>query len=164
MDNYASLLLLKAVCYRNMGFPLQAEKWLFNIIENEKRIVRDTYLLPFTCLELGYTSIKVKDYNLAETWFEKAKKDYSGFLLETPFHIKLHAAFKYIKKARNRQKMIEEDAKSVSSDDTDKCKKCYKECDLLQFGKKYPSNVGMTKNLNDLEIFEANQKECKVTS
>lgn len=54
-------------------------------------------------MEMGLTYIKLNEFELANYWFEKAKKDYSGYLLETLLHFRVHCGQRLIKKAKKKQ-------------------------------------------------------------
>lgn len=58
-------------------------------------------------MEIGLTYIRLNEFELANYWFEKAKKDYSGYLLETLLHFRVHCGQRLIKKAKKKQAEIE---------------------------------------------------------
>lgn len=58
-------------------------------------------------MEMGLTYIKLNEFELANYWFEKAKKDYNGYLLETLLHFRVHCGQRLIKKAKKKQAEIE---------------------------------------------------------
>ena len=58
-------------------------------------------------MEMGLTYIRLNEFELSNYWFEKAKKDYSGYLLETLLHFRVHCGQRLIKKAKKKQAEIE---------------------------------------------------------
>ena len=58
-------------------------------------------------MEIGLTYIRLNEFDLSNHWFEKAKKDYSGYLLETLLHFRVHCGQRLIKKAKKKQAEIE---------------------------------------------------------
>lgn len=48
-------------------------------------------------LELGLTKIGLESQTEAKYWLKKAKKEYSGYLLETIIHFRVHCALQTIK-------------------------------------------------------------------
>ncbi|XP_015786877.1 tetratricopeptide repeat protein 39B [Tetranychus urticae] len=97
LDDYLDLILMKGMCLRSMGFPYQAEQCFLEIIDNEKRLARDTYLAPHAAMELGLTYVRLNDLPAARRWLEKSRKDYTGYLLETMVHFRVHCAMRNIK-------------------------------------------------------------------
>lgn len=57
---------------------------------SEKKISLSTFIPPHTAMETGLTYIKLNEFELANYWFEKAKSDYKGYLLETLLHFRVH--------------------------------------------------------------------------
>ncbi|KAL0103336.1 hypothetical protein PUN28_017546 [Cardiocondyla obscurior] len=90
-DNEALLLLLKGTCLRHMNHPLLAEECLRNVLQLEKSIKEDTYLLPYATVELALLARDQGDIQLAIGFLEDAKKNYTGYLLESRLHFRIHS-------------------------------------------------------------------------
>lgn len=48
-------------------------------------------------MELGLTYVRLNDLPAARRWLEKSRKDYTGYLLETMVHFRVHCAMRNIK-------------------------------------------------------------------
>lgn len=57
----------------------------------------DTYLVPHAAMELGLTHLSMDNFAESKYWLEKAKRDYSGYLLETIVHFRVHCAMRIIR-------------------------------------------------------------------
>lgn len=90
-DNEALLLLLKGACLRQMQHPLLAEECLRRVLQLEKSIKEDTYLLPYATVELALLARDQGDIQLAIGFLEDAKKNYTGYLLESRLHFRIHS-------------------------------------------------------------------------
>jgi hypothetical protein len=69
-----------------------------------------TFILPHACMELGLTHLRTGELEEANVWFEKAKRDYSGYLLEMMVHFRVHCGqrvLKQLQRKRAQQKPIE---------------------------------------------------------
>lgn len=77
------------------------------LANSEKQISLSTWIPPHCSMEIGLTYIRLNEFELANHWFEKAKKDYSGYLLETLLHFRVHCGQRLIKKAKKKQAEIE---------------------------------------------------------
>ncbi|XP_077269828.1 tetratricopeptide repeat protein 39B [Temnothorax americanus] len=90
-DNEALLLLLKGACLRQMQHPLLAEECLRGVLQLEKSLKEDTYLLPYATVELALLAQDQGDTQLAISFLEDAKKNYTGYLLESRLHFRIHS-------------------------------------------------------------------------
>ena len=54
-------------------------------------------------MELGLTHLVLDNLTEARYWLEKAKKDYSGYLLETIVHFRVHTATRIIRTKLNQR-------------------------------------------------------------
>lgn len=97
IDRYALCLMLKGVCLRTLGYPMQAQEHFLKIIEYQDQLVANVYLAPHSCMELGLTFAVQGDYSQARHWLEKARKDYTGYLYETIVHFRVHCALRSLK-------------------------------------------------------------------
>ncbi|XP_074593365.1 tetratricopeptide repeat protein 39B-like isoform X2 [Brevipalpus obovatus] len=115
MDDYLDLVLLRGLCLRALGYHFQAEECFLLIINNEKRIVRDTYLPPHAAMELGLTFVRLGQFRTAHEWLEKSRKNYTGYLLETMVHFRVHCALRNIK-IMEQERGSSEDLEKVSQE------------------------------------------------
>ncbi|KAL6427087.1 hypothetical protein ACFW04_009332 [Cataglyphis niger] len=90
-DNEALLLLLKGVCLRQMQHRLQSEECLRRVLQLEKLVKEDTYLFPYATVELALLAQDQGDTQLAIGFLEDAKKNYTGYLLESRLHFRIHS-------------------------------------------------------------------------
>ncbi|KAG7207004.1 hypothetical protein KM043_000895 [Ampulex compressa] len=90
-DNEALVCLLKGVCLREMKHPLQAQEYLTRVLQLDKSIKEDTYLLPYATVELALLAQAEGDVQLAISFLEDAKKNYTGYLLESRLHFRIHS-------------------------------------------------------------------------
>ncbi|KAF4527043.1 hypothetical protein B566_EDAN001591 [Ephemera danica] len=91
-DNLALVLLLKGACLRQMKSPLQSEECLKEVISLESKIKEDVFLIPYAIVELALLLTDQKDYTKASQLLEDAKKNYTGYSLESRLHFKIHSA------------------------------------------------------------------------
>ncbi|KAK0088393.1 hypothetical protein PV325_012176 [Microctonus aethiopoides] len=91
-DNEALLLLIKGACLRQMKHPLQAEDCLKRVIQYEKQIKEDTYMVPYAVVELGILARDRGDIQSAISLLEEAKKNYTGYSLESRLHFRIHTS------------------------------------------------------------------------
>lgn len=101
-DNKALILLLKGSCLRHMGKPLQAEQCFKEIISMEKSIEYDTYIVPFSLFELAIIYENKGNYDKAVEVLEEAKKNYSGYSLDTRLHFLVHSQLTEINNRKHR--------------------------------------------------------------
>ncbi|XP_026637707.1 tetratricopeptide repeat protein 39B isoform X2 [Microtus ochrogaster] len=81
VDDECLVKLLKGCCLKNLERPLQAELCFNHIVESEKLLKYDHYLVPFTLFELaclyksqGDIDKAIKTLETAREWGEKEKK------------------------------------------------------------------------------------------
>ena len=87
-----SMLLLRGVCLRNQNKNEEAIKCFTEILDNESNIKSATYIPPHAAFELGLTHMNVKNYADAKRWLERARDHYTGFLVESLVHLRIHGA------------------------------------------------------------------------
>lgn len=58
----------------------------------ESSIKVDTFVVPHTTMELAVLKLSQKQYDEAKIWAKQARSNYTGYLLETIVHFRLHAA------------------------------------------------------------------------
>lgn len=90
-DNKALILLLKGACLRHMQKPFQAEECLQEILRMEKLIKCDTYIVPFALFEMALIYKAKGDQNKVLNILEDARKNYTGYSLQTRLHFLLHS-------------------------------------------------------------------------
>lgn len=104
-DNRALILLLKGSCLRHMGKPLQAEQCFQEILSMEKNIEHDLYLVPFSLFELALVYKVRGNLEKAVETLEDAKKNYSGYSLDTRLHFLVHSELIEISNYKTRYAM-----------------------------------------------------------
>nr|CAH7740276.1 unnamed protein product [Callosobruchus chinensis] len=97
VDNKALALLLQGACLRHMGSPLQALERLETVISMQKDLVEDTYLVPFAIVELALVEWQNGNKEKAILALEDAKKNYTGYSLESRLHFRIHTALSEFK-------------------------------------------------------------------
>ncbi|XP_012252394.2 tetratricopeptide repeat protein 39B-like isoform X2 [Athalia rosae] len=91
-DSKALILLLKGTCLRHMRKPLQAEECLRKVLLFDKQVKDDTYLLPYAAVELALLARDQDKAQMAIALLEDAKKNYTGYSLESRLHFRIHSA------------------------------------------------------------------------
>ncbi|XP_044766072.1 tetratricopeptide repeat protein 39B-like isoform X2 [Coccinella septempunctata] len=92
MDNRALILLLQGAVLRRMQSPLQALECLENAIALQKDIVDDTYLIPYAIVELALIEWDLGNKEKAVLALEDARKNYTGYSMESRLHFRIHTA------------------------------------------------------------------------
>ncbi|KZC12619.1 Tetratricopeptide repeat protein 39B, partial [Dufourea novaeangliae] len=90
-DNEALLLLLKGACLRQLKRPLLSENCLTRVISLDKSIKEDTYILPYATVELALLAQDQGNIQLAIGFLEDAKKNFTGYPLESRLHFRIHS-------------------------------------------------------------------------
>lgn len=91
-DNKALLLLLKGACLRQMNSPLQALKCLETVVSMFKDLKEDLYLVPYAIVEIALIYVDEGKKEQAILALEDAKRNYSGYSLESRLHFRIHTA------------------------------------------------------------------------
>lgn len=68
----------------------------------QKRVKMATFIAPHSCMELGLTCLRTNELEEANAWFEKAKRDYSGYLIEMIVHFRVHCGQRVLKNAQRK--------------------------------------------------------------
>ncbi|XP_053558554.1 tetratricopeptide repeat protein 39B isoform X2 [Bombina bombina] len=97
VDDQCLVQLLKGLCLKHLGRLLQAELCLNQVIQSEKRLKYDHYLLPFTFYELGLLHKQQGDFDKAIRYIETAKNNYKDYSMESRLHFRIHAALSSLK-------------------------------------------------------------------
>lgn len=90
-DNRALLLLLKGALLHVMGTPLQAQQCLQQVIALEKQIQDDTHIVPYALVELAVIAKNQGENEQAVQLIESARKNYTGYSLESRLHFRMHS-------------------------------------------------------------------------
>lgn len=98
VDNKALLLLLRGAILRHMSSPLQAKECLDEVISMAKLISpSEKFLIPYAIVEMAFIHIDEHATDLAIGCLEDAKKNYSGYSLESRLHFRIHTALTDLK-------------------------------------------------------------------
>lgn len=101
VDNRALILLLKGACLRQMKSPLQALKCLETVIGMHRDVKEDTYVVPYAIVELALLYVDQGRRDNAIAALEDAKKNYTGYSLESRLHFRIHTALTELKGNKN---------------------------------------------------------------
>ncbi|KAM5194660.1 tetratricopeptide repeat protein 39B [Mantella aurantiaca] len=96
-DDQCLVQLLKGLCLKHLGRLLQAELCFNQVIQSEKRLKYDHYLVPFTYYELGLLYQQQGDRDKAIRFIETAKNNYKDYSMESRLHFRIHAALSNLK-------------------------------------------------------------------
>ncbi|XP_072445235.1 tetratricopeptide repeat protein 39B isoform X1 [Chiloscyllium punctatum] len=96
-DDESLVQLLKGLCLKHLGRLLQAELCFNQVIQSEKRIRYDHYLVPFTLYEMGLLYKQQGHNDKARMYFETAKNNYKDYSMESRLHFRIHAALNSLK-------------------------------------------------------------------
>lgn len=97
-DQLALTYLLKGMCLKQLKRVDEAEASFLKVIEDLESGARlDTFIVPHTVMELSVLQLEQKRYNEAKRWVKVARTQYTGYLLETILHFRLHAASRAIR-------------------------------------------------------------------
>jgi len=91
-ENVFVMLLLKGVCLRNYGRHEEAISCFRDILDAEQDIEEVTYVPPHAAMEIGLSLLDVGQVDEAKSWLHKARDDYTGFLVESLAHLRIHGA------------------------------------------------------------------------
>uniref|UniRef100_A0A8C0J874 Tetratricopeptide repeat protein 39B n=1 Tax=Chelonoidis abingdonii TaxID=106734 RepID=A0A8C0J874_CHEAB len=97
IDDLCLLQLLKGLCLKHLGRLLQAELCFNQVIQSEKQIKYDNYLVPFTLYELGLLYKQQDQREKAIRYIETAKNNYKEYSMESRLHFRIHAALDSLK-------------------------------------------------------------------
>lgn len=102
-DNKALVLLLKGACLRHMNSPLQALESLELVISMQKQLKDDHYIVPYAIVELAFISMDEGQNEKAILALEDAKRNYTGYSLESRLHFRIHTALSELKGNKNEK-------------------------------------------------------------
>ncbi|KAM9329017.1 tetratricopeptide repeat protein 39B-like [Gastrophryne carolinensis] len=98
-DDQCLIQFLKGLCLKNLGRLLQAELCFNQVIQSEKRLKYDHYLVPYSYYELGLLCKQQGNKEKAIQLIETAKTNYKKYSMENRLHFKIHAALSEFKGA-----------------------------------------------------------------
>ncbi|XP_055485728.1 tetratricopeptide repeat protein 39B isoform X2 [Psammomys obesus] len=98
VDDECLVKLLKGCCLKNLQRPLQAELCFSHVVESEKLLKYDHYLVPFTLFELAFLYKSQGEIDKAIKVLETARNNYKDYSLESRLHFRIQAALHLWKK------------------------------------------------------------------
>uniref|UniRef100_A0AC11C1S0 Tetratricopeptide repeat domain 39B n=1 Tax=Ovis aries TaxID=9940 RepID=A0AC11C1S0_SHEEP len=99
VDDDCLVKLLKGCCLKNLQRPLQAELCFNHIVQSEKLLKYDHYLVPFTLFELAFLYKNQGEIDKAIKVLETARNNYKDYSLESRLHFRIQAALHLWKKS-----------------------------------------------------------------
>lgn len=96
-DDLGLALLLRGMCLKHLKRLDEAEESFMQVIDSESNIKSDTFLAPHTAMELALLKLTTRDFEGSNKWIKQARTNYTGYLLETIVHFRLHAASRLIR-------------------------------------------------------------------
>ncbi|KAG5876911.1 hypothetical protein JTB14_037736 [Gonioctena quinquepunctata] len=96
-DNKALILLLQGACFRHMGSPLLALECFESVISMQKNLVEDHFIIPYAIVELALVEWQTGNREKAILALEDAKKNYTGYSLESRLHFRIHTSLSEFK-------------------------------------------------------------------
>lgn len=98
-DDLCLLSLLKGLCLKHLGKYVMAEQYFNRVIQKEKLLKYDHYLVPYTYYELGILYYLKGDYSSAMKNLDNIK-NYKDYSMEARLQFKAHVALEQIAKAK----------------------------------------------------------------
>ncbi|XP_054583634.1 tetratricopeptide repeat protein 39B [Eptesicus fuscus] len=98
VDDECLLKLLKGCCLKNLQRPLQAELCFNHVIQSEKLLKFDHYLVPFTLFELAFLYKSQGEIDKAFKTLETARNNYKDYSMESRLHFRIQAALQLWRK------------------------------------------------------------------
>lgn len=98
VDDECLLKLLKGCCLKNLQRPLQAELCFNHVIQSEKLLKYDHYLVPFTLFELAFLYKSQGEIDKAFKTLETARNNYKDYSMESRLHFRIQAALQLWRK------------------------------------------------------------------
>ncbi|XP_007114774.2 tetratricopeptide repeat protein 39B isoform X1 [Physeter macrocephalus] len=99
VDDECLVKLLKGCCLKNLQRPLQAELCFSHVVQSEKLLKYDHYLVPFTLFELAFLYKNQGEIDKAIKVLETARNNYKDYSLESRLHFRIQAALHLWKKS-----------------------------------------------------------------
>merc|ERR1719193_2984939 len=98
IEDECLLELIRGLCLKHMGFPLQAEEAFNYILSKSADITTDTFLVPYASVELAILLFEQGD-PVGSSQLLNHAKSVTGYSLRNRLQFKIHGANKRIKKA-----------------------------------------------------------------
>lgn len=98
-DDMSLLNLLKGLCLKYLGEYSTAEQYFIRVIENEKLLKYDHYLVPYSYYELGILYYLKGDYVSATKNLDNIK-NYKDYSMEARLQFRAHVALEQIAKEK----------------------------------------------------------------
>uniref|UniRef100_A0A8C6C5M2 Tetratricopeptide repeat protein 39B n=1 Tax=Monodon monoceros TaxID=40151 RepID=A0A8C6C5M2_MONMO len=98
VDDECLVKLLKGCCLKNLQRPLQSELCFNHVVQSEKLLKYDHYLVPFTLFELAFLYKNQGEIDKAIKVLETARNNYKDYSLESRLHFRIQAALHLWKK------------------------------------------------------------------
>ncbi|XP_005390945.1 PREDICTED: tetratricopeptide repeat protein 39B-like [Chinchilla lanigera] len=98
-DDLTLLYLLKGLCLKYLGKYVKAEHYFNRVIQKEKSLKYDHYLVPYTYYELGILYYLRGDYANAAKNLDHIK-NYKDYPMEARLHFRAHIALEQIAKEK----------------------------------------------------------------
>nr|KAF6434746.1 tetratricopeptide repeat domain 39B [Molossus molossus] len=98
VDDECLVKLLKGCCLKNLERPLQAELCFNYVIQSEKLLKFDHYLVPFTMFELAFLFKSQGEMDKAMKALEFARSNYKDYSMESRLHFRIQAALQLWRK------------------------------------------------------------------
>uniref|UniRef100_A0ABI7XN86 Tetratricopeptide repeat protein 39B n=1 Tax=Felis catus TaxID=9685 RepID=A0ABI7XN86_FELCA len=92
VDDECLVKLLKGCCLKNLQRPLQAELCFNHVVQSEKLLKYDHYLVPFTLFELAFLYKSQGEIDKAIKTLETARNNYKDYSMESRLHFRIQAA------------------------------------------------------------------------
>lgn len=105
-DDLGLSWLLKGMCLKYLNRSEEAEENFMKVIEHESKFVVDTFLVPHAAMELALLKLTKRNFEEAKRWVKLARNNYTGYLLETIVHFRLHAASRIIRMEEQQDSMM----------------------------------------------------------
>ncbi|VTJ81588.1 tetratricopeptide repeat protein 39B-like [Marmota monax] len=98
-DDISFLNLLKGLCLKHLGKYLKAEHYFNRVIQKEKFLKYDHYLVPYTYYELGILHYLKGDFASATKYLDNIK-NYKDYSMEARLQFRAHIALEQIAKEK----------------------------------------------------------------
>jgi len=102
VEDDALIDLLRGMCLKHMGFPLQAEDAFKAVLKRSAQIQTDKFLVPYSTVELAILLLDQGDVNASSELLNHSKT-YSSYCLQSRLHFRIHATQSRIKSMQNRK-------------------------------------------------------------
>lgn len=111
-DDLGLCWLLKGMCLKYLDRLEDAEENFMKVIEHESKFVVDTFLVPHTAMELALLKLTKGNFEESKRWIKLARNNYTGYLLETMVHFRLHAASRIIRIEEQQDSLLNQSFES----------------------------------------------------